>query len=204
MPVLFAVVLALSAVASASASASSWYAGGTELASSAPLTASAKVTEKIKLFSAIGVTIECVSETVETKVAEIVAHSGGQIEHLVFAGCDIIQSGCGLASTKIESKPLTMEAALGSKSPEDTVLLKPKTGTVFAEYEITGENCGIAGLQQIKGKAKVTMPKGREELAEQEVVMHTGSGELTTGYGNMDVEGKFKTKLASGKAWSFH
>lgn len=198
-----AVVMALGAVASASASASSWYDGGAELASSAPLATSTTMTENVQLYSA-GVIIECSS--VELKSADIASHTGGQIEHLVYKGCSFVDEPCSLSSSTIESKPLTMTAALGKNSPEDTLLLKPTSGTVVAEYKIVGAECGLAGGVKLQGQMKFALPKGREELAEQELLIQTtnGAGELRWGSAEISLSGKAKLKLASGSKWSFH
>jgi hypothetical protein len=195
-------VLALgAAVGSASASAASWHVGGEELVSSAPLASATKATEGISL-SAIGVEITC--SAFELKSADILAHNGGQIEHLAFKGCHINNQHCTLASTTIESKPLTIEAALGGKSPEDAVLLKPTAGTVFAEYKIEGASCGLAQTVKLTGKATFLLPKGREELVEQELLVRAGEGELKWSGASLALAGGAKLKLASGKAWSFH
>jgi hypothetical protein len=196
-------VMALGAVASASASASAWYAGGSELQSSEALATSAPITEKVSLTSA-GVTVECYGEQVELNTASITPKTGGQIARLVFSGCEVVGSECSLAPrSRIESKPLTLEAALGSKSPEDTLVLKPTTGTIVAEYTLEGSKCALAGVVQLKGKMQFTLPKGREELASQEVLVRSG-GYLTWGAAGVTLGGKVKFKLASGKAWSFH
>jgi hypothetical protein len=58
---------------------------------------------------------------------------------------------------------------------------------------------------QLRGSAKLIMPKGREESAEQALTFTSGEGELKWG-SNVGVilKGSAKLKLASGKAWSFH
>jgi hypothetical protein len=201
--VAFVAVMAVGAVASASASASAWFVGGTELAASTSLASKATVLEKVKLTSA-GVTIVCSAESVELNTASIAPKTGGQIAHLVLKECQSEAAGCPLESSQITSKPLVLEAALGSKSPEDTLVLKPATGTIVAEYAFIGESCGLAGVVQLKGKMKFVMPKGREELAEQELLVRAGEGELKSGSAEVVLGGKIKAKLTSAKAWSFH
>jgi hypothetical protein len=196
---------AFAAVASASASAaSSWWVAGEALkAPSAELASAASVTSPITL-SVAGVVIRCSSQEVKLTNASIAPASGGKIEHLVFNGCTVPAGECNLASTTIESKPLTMEAELGSKSPEDTILLKPATKTLFAEYEFTGSKCSLAGVVQLTGTDSITLPKGREELATQEVSFNNSAHELKWGSAAVLIEGNAKAKLVSGKAWSFH
>jgi hypothetical protein len=191
------VVLAFGAVGSASASASQWYVGGSALAGSAELASTAKVVENVSL-NWNGLEVQCGSGVTLTG-ASIAAPSGGKVEHLVFKGC-VSNDGCSLTSTTIETKPLKVEAALGSKSPEDTVVLKPATGRVFAEFTLQGATCSRAGVEELTGPVTVAVAKGREELVEQEVVAHTRVEELD----GWVLKGKFDVKLASGKGWSFH
>jgi hypothetical protein len=189
--------MTFSATAAASASAAQWYVGGSALTGSAELASTTKVTENITL-SFHGLTIECISGVTLTG-ASIAAPNGGKIEHLVFKGC-AANDGCSLKGTTIETKPLTVEAALGAKSPEDTLVLKPATGRIFAEFTLQGEPCGRAGVEELTGPMTVTAPKGREELVEQGIAIHTKSEELN----GWAVKGAFNAKTASGKAWSFH
>ena len=194
-------VLVFGAVGSASASASAWYAGGTELTSAAPLVAKTGLVQNITI-SYIGLETECGG--IELKSADILPSNGGEVEHLVFTGCHMTTPNCTLSSTAIESKPLTMEAALGGKSPEDTLLLKPTAGTTFMEFKLEGERCGLAGKHVVTGNATFTLPQGREEAAEQYLNVHTGEGELKMSSAALAVKGEVKLKLVSGKSWSFH
>jgi hypothetical protein len=76
---------------------------------------------------------------------------------------------------------------------------------VFAEYTFQGEDCLYAGEPvQLTGKAKLLLPKGREESAEQGLTFTSGYGELKWGSAEITLGGSVKLKLTSGKAWSFH
>lgn len=198
-------VLMFGALGVASASASSWWVGGTELTSSAPLASSTSTLHTITMkFSTI--TIECTG--VELKSADLVGHTGGQIEHLVLTNCLMRGGGgCSLEGTKIESKPLKMEPALYEKSPEDKVVLKPVTGKLFMEISVGGASCADPEEgAEIEGQMTLALPKGREELAEQELEFVTPlvAGELHGWIGSWTLGGDVKAKLASGKSWSFH
>jgi hypothetical protein len=61
--------------------------------------------------------------------------------------------------------------------------------------------------QFMEGHVTFTMPKGREEAVEQTFVAQ-GTKESPDGLTFLkdpaNLTGKFKLKLASGKAWSFH
>ncbi len=194
------VVVAVSATAAGSASAASWYVGGTELASSAPLASTTALTEPIT-FNYLGVVTEC--SGIELKKADIAAHTGGEVEHFVFTGCVLKASGCSLEKGIIESKPLKVEAALGSKSPEDTVLLKPVKGEDFARFIING-TCIIAGESELQGKIKLVLPKGREEATQQEFRVNTAEKELLWNDTSVHLIVGAKAKLESAKGWSFH
>jgi len=198
------VALVFSALGSASASASEWYVGGSGLTSSAPLAAkTTRVSGGIIISGGSGLEFEC--EGIELKSADIVPSNSGQVEHLVFTGCNDVGGNCVLSSPSIESKPLSVEAALGSKSPEDTLLLKPSAGagTTFLEFKLEGERCALAGKKLVTGQAVFTLPKGREEAAEQLLNVHT-EGELKMASFSFTLRGEVKLKLASGKNWSFH
>jgi len=201
--VVLVVALVFSALGSASASASEWYVGGSGLTSSAPLAAkTTRVGGEILISGGSGFEFGCVG--IELKSGDIVPSNGGQVEHLVFTGCSYRGNGCVLSSTSIESKPLSVEAALGGKSPEDTLLLKPSAGTTFLEFKLEGGSCALAGKKLVTGRAMFTLPKGREEAAEQLLNVHTGEGELKMGTISFTLWGEVKLKLASGKNWSFH
>jgi|HubBroStandDraft_6_1064221.scaffolds.fasta_scaffold568140_1 hypothetical protein len=196
---------ALGATTSASASAASWYVGGTELTGSALLASSTVKSAAIRVVT-FGAEIEC--SGIELKNADIAATHGGQAEHLLFTGCKVVSANCHLQSSTIETKALTMEAALGSKSPEDKVVFKPTAGAgkPFAAYVLEGSQCASSGEVIWTGRATLALPKGQEEAAEQELNIHVSeaSGELKYGASAVALEGKVKLKLASGKAWSFH
>jgi hypothetical protein len=205
------VVMAFSATAVASASAAEWYVGGSALTGLAALASTTKTVSEVRINTGgpgFGGSISC--EGVELKGADIAAKTGGQIEHLLLTKC-WGHGECDLESETIESKPLNVEAALGAKSPEDKLVLKPVTGTLIAEYKVTnpGEpGCGGASKKnQISGKATLILPKGRGELVEQELL--TNITELNSelkwdGGSAVTMEGAVSLKLASGKAWSFH
>jgi hypothetical protein len=197
-------VLVFSAVGAASASASSWWVGGEELLSSTALSSTTVTKVPIRLENpSYAFAFECTG--LELKTADIAAHNAGQIEHLVFTSCHSTSSHCSLVGTKIESKPLKMEAALGEKSPEDKVVLKPVTGKLFMEFSVGGTGCTVAEEgAEIEGQATFILPKGREESAEQEVQTHAKEGELKGYLGAWTLGGTVKAKLTSGKKWSFH
>jgi hypothetical protein len=199
------VVMAFSAVAAGGASAAAWRVGGSELVGSASLAPATKMVEDVRLEWYGGATIVCTG--VELKGASIAAPSGGSAEHLVFKGCAFISGNCSLKGTSIESKSLALTAALGGSGPEDTLVVKPASGKVLAEFTLTGASCARAGVYDLTGKVTLVLPSGREELAEQEVSMRTSaaSAELRLdGETAVSLKGAVKAELASGKDWSFN
>jgi hypothetical protein len=112
----FVTALALGATTAASASASSWWVAGQELGSpSAELASTAKMTSPITLYG-LGITVECGSESLKLTNASISSTDGGKIEHLLLSSCHTTSGSCSLQGTTIETKPLTVEAALGGKA----------------------------------------------------------------------------------------
>lgn len=200
--VVVVVVMAFSATAAASASAAEWYVGGSPLKEATPVAPTTTTTEGVTMYSTFIGTIAC--KSVELKGANLTATAGGQVEHLLLKGCrDEGGSGCHLTSETIETKALKLEAALGGKSPEDTLVLKPVTGTTWAEFVVEGGTC--SGDDRLQGKATFVLSKGREEAAEQELYFgQKESGELKIGAVGAELKGKIKLKLASAKGWSFH
>ncbi|MGH2913076.1 MAG: hypothetical protein ACRDJ3_11450 [Solirubrobacteraceae bacterium] len=192
--------LALSVAGAASASAAEWRVANNPLVESAGLASKPAVTKVIKVEYAPGVYFECTG--VELKNGKITAHTTGSIEHLVLREC--ANNGNCIVPSTIESKPLTIEAALGSTSPEDKLTLKPTTGTTFMEFNITGLECQLFGSARITGKMKNLLPKGQTELAEQELQLHTEGGELAWSSAPVTVTGTIKLKLTTSQTWSFH
>ncbi len=197
------VVGAIGAVGAGSAAAASWHVGGEELAGSASLAPAVKMVEEVRLEESFGIKIRCTG--VELKGASIAAPAGGGIEHLVLTNCGVTGGNCTLKGLTIESKPLSVAASLGSKSPEDVLAVKAASGKVLAEYTLVGPKCALAGTVALTGKATFVLPSGGEELVEQEVLMRTlqSSGELKEGVSGVTLEGGLKAKLASGMGWSF-
>jgi hypothetical protein len=204
--------LVLGAVGSASASASSWWAGGNKLASSEPLASSTtKVTEFEIVVGPNELAIEC--SEVGLKGADIASPSGGSIEHLVLWGCEVepltgYGSKCRLGSHTVESKALTLEAKLGSKSPEDELVVRPVgESEVLAEFSVEGSTCPFYSKNpvQLTGEARLVLPKGREEAVEQPLRFTiSSSGELRFDRELALLRGEYKLKLSSGKGWSYH
>lgn len=201
-------VLAIGGAGAASASAASWHVGGGVLSGSEALGTTFKPVTGISFEFATGAAVQCVGN-IELKNAKITSPGTGQVEHMILNECTMQASpSCTVEHQRIETAPLTMEAALGSKSPEDTVIFKPtagKTNSPWMEIQVPNEACFWYPRITITGQAKFIMPTGREEKAEQEIIFHAGTGELRNG--SFEVKftetSKSKFKLASGKAWSF-
>ena len=199
---------AICLVGSASASASQWYVKGAPLTGSTALAESAKVEESITLTMYSGeIKITCTSLAVSegTKnLADLVAPNTLTTYGLRLGGCSLAgPAGCKVSKT-IETEPLVATFVTGT-APSDSVELKSK-GNVFMEIEYEGVNCP-GGDVPYAGKFTLLAPKGQEELAEQ-TLPGQGSKESPVGMKSAGqpvyLGGKFKLKLASGFAWSFH
>ena len=206
-------VLALCALAAASASASQWYVGGKALTGSEKLAETVKVEQPIKftfhLFQeeSENPTLTCTGMT--SAKSEIGASGAIKLKEPALTGCVLVEpnhKNCELNDqTRIGLLPLEAKMALG-KAPEDTAELAG-TGTVKAWTEFwPNEECEeLNGPDTIRGSVTIQAPKGQTEATEQEFV---GEGSLSNGLKwyaqSVYFSGKFKLKLASGKAWSFH
>ncbi|MGH2913071.1 MAG: hypothetical protein ACRDJ3_11425, partial [Solirubrobacteraceae bacterium] len=185
------------------ASAASWHVAGSELLTTASLSSTTETTATIVLTIPSAENITC-SGKVELQTAVISHPAGGTIGHLVLNGCAGNSYPCDtIEGSKIETKPLKIEAALGSKNPEDTLLLKPQTGTTFAEINFSNPECVLGPTQKLTGQARFIMPHGQEELASQTIQLHAGTAELRMGSFEILLGGSIKAKLTSGSAWSF-
>jgi hypothetical protein len=189
--------LALAVVAPAAASAAAWHVGGEELKAETALASTAETKE----ISMVWLSTETQCTGVQLQSASISPKVGGKIGKLVLTGCTLLgNTGCTISGGVIESAALKLEAALGGKSPEDTLALKPESGKGFLKFVLTGNSCAFEGSNTISGKATFTLPHGREELASQELSFNVGAGETSP---EIKLTGHASVKLASGKAWSF-
>jgi hypothetical protein len=217
-PAIVAAALALCALTAASASAAQWYAGGKAVTGSEALAAKIKVEEPIVLsVPAAKLTIKCTGlqfgETIQAKIKKPTIL---EIEFLWYQGCKTIEpaSGCELEERQAGFKgdDLEGEASTAAKSPEDELALARRGSSGFlAEFFFSEEDkCAVlshAFQQFMEGHVTFTMPKGQEEAVEQTFVAQ-GTKESPNGLTFLkdpaNLTGKFKLKLASGKAWSLH
>jgi hypothetical protein len=218
-PAILVTALALCALTAASASAAQWYVGGKALTSyipeSAKLAKSIKVEEPIVIsVPAAKLAIKCTGlQFGETAPAEIKQTKTLDVEFLYYTGCATTEpaSGCALREEGyFKGDYLEGEAATAAKSPEDElVLTRIPIGFLAEVYFAEGDKCAVLNsLQQfLQSHVTFTMPKGREEAAEQTFVAQ-GTKESPDGLTFLKdpayLTGKFKLKLESGKAWSFH
>jgi hypothetical protein len=193
--------LTLLVVGSASASAAEWFVGKAPLGSGEPA-ALATGTTTVKAFELVivgsGLSINCTG--LQNSEASIVGTASFEGKALTFTGCSSNAPACPVTPT-ISTKEVSGSAALGAKSPESTLTIKPKTGENLMTLKFTGSRCAISALP-VKGQFTMTLPEGQTEQSEHELVV--SSTELKTA-GNTDtLTGAVKDKLASGSEWSFH
>jgi hypothetical protein len=204
-----AVTLALCGIASASASAACtsehWCVGGNTLGAGEerPLDEETIVTENFTLQSpTVSIKVEC--STFSIKNGELKGDNTISAESLTFGNCKNVSAPkCELEGTTITTKPIKISEFTAVGTEELTAKLEPETGASFASIKLKGSTCSIAGTQAIKGKAKITAPKGQIAATEQEIVANTGAAELEIGSSEAKLKGKAKLKLKSGSTWNF-
>ncbi len=195
------VAVGLYATATASASAS-WFVEGEELASTAALATTAKVTEEPTLtFS--GVTVKCSGSTLNSVKPELLAPNKLTVSSLVFSGCTASGENCTLSGTTIGTLPLTAELT-EQTVPEDKATFAPKTGTLFATLKLQGETCAETGKLAVTGKATTLLPTGQEENTTQTIKANTTktSGELKIGSTAAELTGAAGLELATAKPFA--
>ena len=208
-------VLALCALTAASASAAEWYVGGKPVAGNGGIAEAVKVEENIVLsVPSVKVAITCTALAARPP-SGITGTNTLHIEFLKFNNCKTTEptSGCELeasAGGSYKANYLEGAAIAEGKSPEDQLQLKSKeqNGEFMEFWFDENDTCSYKSLQElVMGKMTLTMPKGREELAEQTFVGQ-GTKETPNGLTFLGhpayLTGKFKLKLASGAKWSFH
>jgi hypothetical protein len=203
-------VLALCAIAAASASASQFYVGGKALTGTAKLAKTVKVEEPIVLSSERGefkLVITC--KAASFREAELQAPGTVKLGELGLESCT--ETGLTNCSMKesIYTEPLEAAFATGT-APEDTGLFKQGSKRYWTILKFSG-TCILSGeVAGIFGTLPVKITKGQTESTEQEFVGEgtAGKGLSMTGLGEPElpvyVKGKFKLKLESGSAWSYH
>jgi hypothetical protein len=205
-------VCAFSAVVSAQASAGEWFVGGSVLKGSAAIagTASLSTAGVMKAPAVENATVDC-------KVYLFLAHAAivaGQPElaaafTAAFFLCEAFaQTGtCALGALAINSSLLNATVKVGSKSPEDRVLVLPRTKSLLAEIPFSETNtCAFAGVEGVKGSVTLAMPTGQSEESAQ-AIEGLGSVEnnsLEIANSKAYITGRALVKLASGSKWSFH
>jgi hypothetical protein len=209
--------VALCVVSAASASAAQWYVGGKAMTGSEKLSETVKVEESIVFADEFAypkyfVNITCTG--LKLPKSEISASAAISLKEPRLEGCKLTiprdekeDESCALEGTEIWMSSLTAKMSLGSKSPEDGVELKPSLGNEWFAFGGRG-SCEISSIDSegsIIGTVTLKAVKGQTEAVEQEFVGEGEAGKGLTRYGApVYFTGKFKLKLASGKAWSFH
>ena len=200
-------VLALCVVASASASAAKWYVNGEALKTSATLSQTTKVEEKLELaFYAEEEhqqTITCTSLTgVAGKPFEIIAPSTLKIGDFLFKGCKIAYpAGCKIAGEEIGTSPVSANLLVGT-GEEDHGEFALEKGKVWSEFGFSG--CSLEGLgYTLEGTLPVKLPHGQDYNTEQELVFSKTPGLYNHNSSEpVYLTGKVKLKLTSGAKWS--
>jgi hypothetical protein len=204
--VVLAAVMTLGAITSSAASASQWYVGGKALAGSEKLSETVKVEDSITISIPVNKSkITCTA--LKASKSEIASTTLITLKGPVLQGCKLTvpseEGACKLEGSEIFTKPLEAKMSLG-QSPEDSAELTAPSKEWFV-FSGGSECNAFLNESPIKGTVTLKAPKGQTEATEQEFV---GQGEaskgLTWNAQPAYLTGRFKLKLASGKAWSFH
>jgi hypothetical protein len=107
-------------------------------------------------------------------------HSAGTLE---FTGVTMDDPpNCEVKGGKITTKELTDEVKMASGETNPFDNFKPQSGAVFAELEITGPKCTIAGNTiEVKGEVAGEAAHPTGYLAVDQVLAFTEGGEIVSG-----------------------
>jgi hypothetical protein len=186
----------------ASAATAGWMVNGTTLSGSKALATTAKAEEPTRISFA-GLTITCSGVSVNSTAPEISSPNMSSATALEFTSC-AVSGSCTLPTSTFKTLPVLTETTLeGSLATVATV--RPKTGTVFATFELEGEACGFAGNLQLTGQYKSLAPAGQDENTLQltKTITTEASKELFIGKTAVALLESDLLKLASGERWSF-
>jgi hypothetical protein len=147
----------------------------------------------------------------EIKGVTSIKCTGSKLEKVKLVGTNKVEgkgsaTGCKASAPckvpeTITSKPLVGEVSAGT-APEDVITIKPATGETFANLELSGETCPLAGTQPIKGKVKAKMPEGQKELLRQSFSVNS-TGELKVGTSEATLTDILIIILTDGSDWSW-
>jgi hypothetical protein len=144
-------------------------------------------TSGVMKLKASGITIECKKDTLTGKLEEAGA---GSLE-IKTSECTVSEpTHCSLK----EALTIKATGTLVNEPMEDE--LKPSS-----TFEITGAECAFSGRDKLEGTQTCELPKGREELAEQELACKTSGSKLTFAGKTATYESTEKVKLTTGESW---
>jgi hypothetical protein len=201
--IFLAVLLCGGASASVTTAATAgWMVNGSLLSGTRALASTAQVTSAFQFeVAAASLIVECSGGELGSSKAEIMAPNMGSASSVTFKECSATSS-CSVSPT-LTTLPIVAEATLEG-ALEAKAVIKPKTKTVFGTFKFEGATCALLGVQPVTGKAMVKLPDGQMEETAQEVVLHTGAGELKVGSDEIVAKkGAYIRKLASALPWSF-
>lgn len=160
--------------------------------------------DKEFVLSGGGLTIKCSSPTLGAVEPVISTLAAALASSIVFQGCKAT-APCSLATTSIATLPVLEESTTLEGTSATVTKIKPKTGTVFSTFVITGEICAAEGNVAINGTSEVLGPIGQSENTLQlaNEITTAASNTLFIGKSAASMEGSALLKLASSETWSF-
>jgi hypothetical protein len=201
------VVCALSGVMATSALASSpeWWVNGKVISKEEKLNSKTTVLEPF-VISTVKFSAKCKEVTIVNGVIRP-GNTNNTIESLEFGLCEIAsQPQCVLKGVKTVPLSFTLENP-EKKEEANKINFVPKSGSLLAEFTITGAGCPVAGTWVIKSGAKAGMvcnyPGVEVESLEHELNFGEKSGsELFVNGEKATLAGIDHFSLASGNKWS--
>jgi hypothetical protein len=178
-----------------------WMVKGAPLTGSKALATTAPLDGQTKLESD-ATTIVCSGKNLNAVAPEIISPNKGAAKELEFTECEG-EGKCTIASTKIGTEPLSIEATLaGASAVVET--LKPVTSNLIAVIKYVGKECSLSGTKNLNGTIKLEAPTGHDEQTLQQFnsLASEASGELEIEGHKAALEASALFKLASGEPWS--
>ena len=198
-------LVSTSASAACGGGAGEWCMNGNPMkAGEGKIAEEATVTKNFVLEApTIGVKFEC--RTLKGKGVELLVPNRAKAETLIFGECKNVGTPtCELVGNEVRTNPIRVEEVkkLGGLEVEATFEPEEKLGA-FAAIKLGGKKCSVAGANAIKGKARITGPKGQEEREMQPIVANTGAKELEIGNAEAKLTGEAELLLEAKTDWSF-
>lgn len=157
------------------------------------------------MFTAASLGIDFKCEELIIKEGHLEVTPKFHIGSLEFKKCTNIEPvKCKLPmGAEVKTKPIVITSLKELGANEVEGVSAPETGNAWASITLEGATCAVAGMNTIKGKAKILLPHGQTQSIQQEVRLNTGAGELEVGSSAMTLAGIAVIEPEAKEKWSF-